>query len=42
MQERESSRNEDMQEDWNWQEQGEKNGKGLDGEKVKGNGEGHG
>lgn len=41
MQERESSRNGDPQ-DRNWQEQGEKNGKGVDGEKVRGNGAGYG
>lgn len=42
MLERENSRNRGMQEDWNWQEQGEKNGKGVDGGKVKGNGKSHG
>lgn len=40
MQEKESSRNGDPQEDRNWQEQGEKNGKGVDGGKVKGMGQG--
>lgn len=40
MQEREGSRNRGMQEDWNLQEQGEKNG-GVDGGKVKGNSKGH-
>lgn len=42
MLERESSRNRGMQGDSNIQEQGKKNGKGVDGGKVKGNGKGHG